>query len=372
MKHSQLQHPSFGTLAISALTFLIISCNASGQINSADDLIAAHMEALGGYDNYKAINEVTFIGTYEEPRFKEVHRFDKKRPNLVRVTTNYDENTGSFRYCEGFDGSAWEYSSRIPVRVVGEPARALKNASQFEPSYIDYKKKNYTAKYGGVVNLKGNTLHHLQIIRTPDEIDNFFFDVKTLMNSFNIGNAPFHGEGKTIEIVEIRSDYRLVNGVMMAHSFVTKSNEKTIAELTWDKIEANTNIPDEWFSPPLSLEQERFKEFRENMLDGQLSQLNDQYQEYEELASIRFRKKLENELNTFGYELISYERYQDAIKVFKMAISLHPGSGNLNDSLGETYLTIGDTVNAVKYYKEAVRLNPQNQHAVKILKEINN
>ena len=229
------------------------------QFNTADDLIKAHMEALGGYVAYKAIHTLTSIGTYEEPRFKEVHRFDQRRPNMVRVTTSYNEETGTFGYCEGFDGAAWEYSARVPVRVTGEPSRALRNAAEFEPSYIDYQLKGYKAIYKGKVKLKGFDLHHLQIHRSGERVDNYFFDQGTLMNNINIGNAPFHGEGKSIEILSISSDYRAVNGVMIPHRIEQKSGEKVLSKLVWDKIEANGEVADEWFSPPLSQEQLAFR-----------------------------------------------------------------------------------------------------------------
>ena len=75
-------------------------------------------------------------------------------------------------------------------------------------------------------------------------------------------------------------------------------------------------------------------------------------------------------MNTFGYELISYERYEDAIAVFKAAIDNYPSSGNLHDSLGETYLTIGDTLNAIKYYERSIALDPGNTHAENVLQKI--
>lgn len=56
-----------------------------------------------------------------------------------------------------------------------------------------------------------------------------------------------------------------------------------------------------------------------------------------------------------------------AIKIFKMAISYHRGLSNLYDSLGETYLMVGDTLNSVLNYIKSVELNPNNDHGKKML-----
>lgn len=345
-------------------------CGCSSGINSADDLIDAHIEALGGYENYKAIHTISYFTSYKEGGYASLHRFDRKRPNLIRITTNYDEEKGTFGYCEGFDGAAWEYSSKIPVRVTGEPSRALRNASTFEKPYIDYKTKGYRATYKGITTIKGYEVHHLQIAKPDRTIHNYFFDVNTLMESISIGNAPYHGEGKSIEIFERRYDYRSVAGILMSFKSEDRSGDKVLSENEVHRIEVNMKLPKDWFSPPLSQEQGMFKAFREDMLDGQMSQLDARYKNYLELSDQLHRKKLENEINTFGYELISYERYEDAIATFRLGIKYFPNSGNLHDSLGETFLTIGDTTNAIRFYRRSISLDPTNEYAKKVLSEI--
>ena len=340
------------------------------QIHTADQLISAHIEKLGGYEALKSIHTLTFIGSYEEASFQQVHRFDRKRPNLIRVTTNYNEETGSYGYCEGFDGAAWEYRSKIPVRVIGMPSKALKNASRFEKSYIDYTQKGYQAQLLGTVNIYDNQLYHLRITLDNDKTEDFYFDINSLMETVSLGNVPFHGEGAVIEIFEKRSDYRPVGGILMPFTIQQKSGEEVLSTIAWDKIEANHELPEDWFSPPLSLEQEMFTAIRTTALKDGLSKLAQQFQEYQQLAEQQLNKKLENELNTFGYELISYERYEDAIQVFQLALSHYPESGNLYDSLGEAYLLKGDTVKGISHYQTALRLNPDNAHAKRVLKEI--
>ncbi len=354
------------------ITFAIALTNCTNKIDTVDELITAHIEAIGGYEAIKELHTLTFIGTYEEATFKQIHRFDKKRPYLIRITTNYNEETGTYGYCEGFDGAAWEYSSKIPIRVIGEPSRALNNASRFEKSYIDYEKKGHKAEFKGIKTVKGIDVYHLEIITEGGKVENFLFDVSTLMESVSIGKAPFHGEGAEIEIFEKRSGYRPVNGVLMPFKIESFSGETRLSLMQWDKIEANKEIPDEWFSPPLSEKQKMFKTYREKILDGNMDEMHSGYLEYHNFSKNQLNNELAVQINTFGYELISYERYKDAIALFELAVAEFPRSSNLYDSLGETYLKIGDTLNAVINYRRSVVLNPNNTHGIEVLSQISN
>ena len=60
----------------------------------------------------------------------------------------------------------------------------------------------------------------------------------------------------------------------------------------------------------------------------------------------------------------------EALEVFKMNVELYPCSANVYDSLGEAYMNIGDTANAIKNYKRSLELNPENTNAVEMLKRL--
>ena len=71
----------------------------------------------------------------------------------------------------------------------------------------------------------------------------------------------------------------------------------------------------------------------------------------------------ENELNNLGYQLLSDNRIDDAIKIFKLLVSEFPNSANPYDSLGEAYLANNNTELALKNYKKSLELNPKNENA---------
>jgi tetratricopeptide (TPR) repeat protein len=59
-----------------------------------------------------------------------------------------------------------------------------------------------------------------------------------------------------------------------------------------------------------------------------------------------------------------------AIALFEYNISNFPNSANPYDSLGEAYLVKGDKAQAIKYYQESLKLDPNNQNAARMIQEL--
>ena len=51
-------------------------------------------------------------------------------------------------------------------------------------------------------------------------------------------------------------------------------------------------------------------------------------------------------------------------------VEVCPESSNAYDSFAEAYMKHGDTKLAIKNYKKSLALNPENENAVKMLKEL--
>lgn len=78
----------------------------------------------------------------------------------------------------------------------------------------------------------------------------------------------------------------------------------------------------------------------------------------------------ENEVNSWGYKLISQKKMDDALEIFKLNVHLFPESANVFDSLGEIYAEIGDATLAIQNYEQSLKLNPQNNNAAVQLKNL--
>ena len=78
----------------------------------------------------------------------------------------------------------------------------------------------------------------------------------------------------------------------------------------------------------------------------------------------------ENEMNRAGYQLLQSEKVKEAIEVFKLNVESFPESGNVYDSLGEAYMKAGNKELAITNYRKSLELNPNNNNAKEILKQL--
>ena len=78
----------------------------------------------------------------------------------------------------------------------------------------------------------------------------------------------------------------------------------------------------------------------------------------------------EGELNTLGYYYLGKEKIDEAVAVFAINVRAYPESSNVFDSMGEAFKKQGNKEKSIENYKKAVELNPGNQGAIAMLKEL--
>lgn len=78
----------------------------------------------------------------------------------------------------------------------------------------------------------------------------------------------------------------------------------------------------------------------------------------------------EDDLNTWGYELLEKNENQKATEVFKLNMLLNSNSSNAYDSYGEALLKIGQKEEAILMYKKSIELNPENKNGKEVLQRI--
>ncbi|TYC16987.1 tetratricopeptide repeat protein [Bizionia gelidisalsuginis] len=88
----------------------------------------------------------------------------------------------------------------------------------------------------------------------------------------------------------------------------------------------------------------------------------------EDSASIFIEEK---KFNTYGYETLRNDAFDDAIAIFKMNVALYPESANVYDSLADAYLKSGDSLDAFINYSKSLTLDSGNPSAKRYIKGYN-
>lgn len=95
--------------------------------------------------------------------------------------------------------------------------------------------------------------------------------------------------------------------------------------------------------------------------------------EYYDLLSKKYMQKIdppENTINRLGYKELNQGNLKEALQIFQYNIDLYPGSANVYDSMGEACLKAGDSAQALRNYKKALELNPENANAEKMIRRL--
>ncbi|MFC4163470.1 serine hydrolase [Epilithonimonas zeae] len=96
------------------------------------------------------------------------------------------------------------------------------------------------------------------------------------------------------------------------------------------------------------------------------------YKLYMKIKKINKDFKLsEEEINSWGYQLLEQEKKNEALQVFQLNTLLFPDSANVYDSYAETLESLGNRKEAIINYKKSLKLDPKNNNASNYLKDKN-
>ncbi len=118
---------------------------------------------------------------------------------------------------------------------------------------------------------------------------------------------------------------------------------------------------------PTTLGEELVEVYNAEGMDAALSHYSELKNKFEGKGTLNFTG---DHFNDLGYAALSQEETDEAIRAFQLNTFLYPEVGNAWDSLAEAYVKSGDREKAIKYFQKALALNPRNENARKMLKEL--
>ena len=104
------------------------------------------------------------------------------------------------------------------------------------------------------------------------------------------------------------------------------------------------------------------------------SGVDDGLKKYDEIKKSGNSEYLFSEqmLHQLGNSMLEENRIDDALKVLLKNVQEYPGSFMANDALAEAYLKKGENKPALKYFKIAVKLDPEYEYGRKMINELKN
>jgi hypothetical protein len=314
-------------------------------------LVDRAVRAMGGMDRIHAIRSLVLRGFHYEGAYHQEYAAShtgsatmvRMRPNLRLVGCRPEVpgcNGQWGRILESFDGShGWElnWPRQRLVRTVHFAERALRCGAAFDPLFVDWRARGFSAAWLGPQRLLGRDTLAVTITPPDCPAETFYFDpasYRLLMKRIAI---PVHARGAAVDSVQVVQDYRMVAGV----EFPARTEEVDLADGhvlgggAWTSIEANV-LPDARVFQAPEVHPTGVTAVVLHMLDAagtatphSILSLYDAFRATPEGAAA----DTAYDMNWLGYELLKVDAYPAALAVFERVIAEHPQSAEALDSL---------------------------------------
>lgn len=221
------------------------------RAQTADEVIAKNLEALGGAQKLKALKSVRMSGTMTVgPGMEAPMVAEQVRPGKVRMEISLQGLT----LVQAYDGtSGWMINpfqgKRDPERMTDEDVKALKEMADMDGPLVDYKAKGNTVELLGKEAVDGAEAYKLKVAMKDGETRTYYFDADSWLQVKMESKRTVRGaeqEGETTF-----GNYKAVGGLLFPHQIVGGMKGAPQKQtVTVQKIELDPAIDDARFAMP--------------------------------------------------------------------------------------------------------------------------
>lgn len=229
---------------------LLATGSVSASEMSLDEVIAANIEAKGGYEAIKAVDTARITGTMTMGPMAAPFKMEWKRPNNVRIEFEVQGMTG----IQAFDGeTGWSVMPFMgktePEPMAEDQLKEIKTSADLDGDLVDWKDKGHKLELLGKEDVEGTEAYRIQVTKENGDVTDVYLDSEYFLEIRSEGTSERMGQ--SIDVATTIGDYKEVGDLIMAHSLaVSIAGAPGAQVLTFDNIELNVDIADEHFSMP--------------------------------------------------------------------------------------------------------------------------
>jgi outer membrane lipoprotein-sorting protein len=232
----------FLTVASTVLVSCVLAVSAAAQ--TVDELVAKNLQARGGLEKIKAAQTLTMVAHLSSQGMDVPMTLYAKRPNMTRK----ELTIGQQKILFVFDGTtAWQINplqaSSDPIVVSGPELEVIRQESDFDNPFVDYRTRGYAITSVGTETVAGRSLNHLKLTKNGITQD-CYLDAETGLEAKTVNQSPMGA------LEQEFSDYRDVQGLKLPFIVRTLQNGVPVAEIKIDSIDINKPIDEALFKKP--------------------------------------------------------------------------------------------------------------------------
>jgi len=248
------------TLTVCALGFFLLSLiilpalNLNAQEKEAKKsdpkalkILDKSIEALGGRKLLKSIKDTTVTGSMEliTMGMEGSLTMYSKEPDKMRL----DIEIMGMTITQAFDGEmGWMFNPQTGANeeLPEQMSDDLKRDAMGNELMLNPEKHNIVYTYNGIEKLEDKD-HHVLKQTHPDGWEaTMYVDAKTFL-SYKIVSMTTNQMGVEVETESFTSDYKKVNGMMVAYTMTTYQDGEEFMTMTLTEIKFNAGLEDAFF-----------------------------------------------------------------------------------------------------------------------------
>jgi len=215
---------------------------------TVDEIIQKHIAASGGLDALKSKTSMRLTASFEMQGAPLQMTLIRKRPNMQRSDVTFQGSS----VIDAFDGvTRWKVNPFMGVTEPnkGTPEETAETAEEadFDGPFVDSASKGYKIELVGKEMVDGKEAYHLKITSRSGREADAYIDPETYQEVRLVRKAQTEMGEQTIDLRS--SDYRMVDGVAVAHSMQMTAGPMDM-NIKVDKVEWNVDLPDSLFKMP--------------------------------------------------------------------------------------------------------------------------
>ncbi len=231
-----------GPLLVAMFLFVFNGTRAQ----SLENVLSKHFEVIG-QEKLIAAQTYTVKATVKQMGMEIPMNMKMMRPNKFRMETEMQgqKMVQAFNGKEGWMIAPW--ISPEPQDLEGAQLEQAMEQANIDGELYNYAQKGSTASLLGKVNMEGSPVFNIKLTDKAGNVKNYFIDAETYL--IRQVKAKVSAQGQEIEIEQNMSDYKKIDGIMIATNIESKT-PMGVANIIFNDIKFGEDMDASIFNKP--------------------------------------------------------------------------------------------------------------------------
>jgi hypothetical protein len=235
---------------LSIFTTLFLGVFAFAQ--TADEIIAKHIEAIGGEAAWKKVNTIKMEATISAEAAAGMSigwTMTAVRDKAARMDISVMGMSQSMAVSGDKGWSTNPFAGKAdPEPMTADQIKSMSDMYDVDGSFVGYKEKGYKVEYLGVEDVEGTEAHKIKIVKSATKTDYSFIDPTTFYEIKMIQVETV--DGKEVESASVMSDFRKQDGLVFAFSMQQANPMMGNSTITTTAVTINPAVDEKIFEMP--------------------------------------------------------------------------------------------------------------------------